>query len=200
MIDIFARFISSVFNPYFLIIPLPYLLVVRQTGDPIFALKWTVFTLFFLLAVGLSVYIAVRRGYFTDLDISRREQRPKFFLLLAFFALVYFIALYFFHGPLSLFISLTGIFFSIFVFSFINTKVKASIHVASITALIFSFSLLYNGVFLFLLFLIPLIGWSRLRMKRHTQEEVLAGAAIGIALPLVMFMVFKVLLHVSLSL
>jgi hypothetical protein len=199
MLNLFARFISFVFNPYFLMIPLPYLLVVRQTGDPEYALKWSVFTIFFLLAVGLSVYISVRRGYFSDLDISKREQRPKFFSLIAIFALIYFIALFYFKGPLALFVALGGIFFSIFVFSFINTKIKASIHVASITALIFSFSVLYNGVFLLLLILIPLIGWSRMKVHRHTRDEVIAGAAAGIMIPLVLFAVFKVLLHVSLS-
>ena len=135
MAFLLARSISFVFNPYFLILPIPYLLVLRQTNNPVYALSWTLFTLFFLFAVGISVFISVRKGYFTDLDISKREQRPLFFFLLIFFAILYFIALFYFQGPLVLFIALSGIFFSIVVFSFINTRVKASIHVASITGL-----------------------------------------------------------------
>lgn len=199
MFFLLARLISFLFNPYFLILPIPYLLVLHQTGDPRYSLSWTLFTLFFLGAVGLSVLILVRRGYFTDLDISKREQRPLFFFLLVFFAIVYFIALYFFQGPLILFVALSGIFFSIVVFSFINTRIKASIHVASITGLIVSFSLLYSGAFFLLLFLIPLIGWSRIKIHRHTRSEVIVGAALGIAIPLVIFLIFKVLLHISLS-
>ena len=200
MLTLFARFISFAFNPYFLILPIPYLLIMRETGDPAYAFKWTLFTLTFLGAVGLSVFLAVKKGYFTDLDISQREQRPLFFTLLAFFAVMYLIALFYFQGPLVLFISLSGIFFSLVVFSFVNTRIKASVHVASITALIFAFSLLYNGIFILLLFLIPLIGWSRVKIHRHSKNEVLIGAIIGILIPLVMFLVFKVLLQVSLSL
>lgn len=199
MITLLARFISFVFNPYFLILPIPYFLVLRETGDPIDALKWTVFTLIFLGAVGLSVLILVRKGYFSDLDISKREQRPLFFSLVGLFATIYCFGLFYFHAPLVLFVSLGGIFFSLLVFSFVTTRVKASIHVGSITALIFSFSLLYHGAFLFLLFLIPLIGWSRLRTHRHSKNEVLVGAILGIFIPLVMFLVFKVLLQISLS-
>lgn len=199
MLNLLARFISFIFNPYFLILPVPYVLVMHQTGDPFYSLRWTIFTLFFLAAVGLSVLISVRKGYFTDLDISRREQRPLFFFLLIFFAILYFLGLFYLQGPLILFVALSGIFFSIVVFSFINTRIKASIHVASITALIFSFSLLYSGIFIILLFLIPLIGWSRIKIHRHTRSEVYTGVALGLAIPLVMFLIFKVLLHISFS-
>ncbi len=197
MFILLARFISFIFNPYILILPIPYLLVMRETGDALYAGKWAVFTLCFLIAVGLSVFILVRKGYFSDLDISKREQRPLFFFLLILFAIIYFLSLFYFQGPLVLFTALSGIFLSIVVFSFINTRIKASIHVASITGLIFSFSILYSGIFLTLLFLIPLIGWSRIKIHRHTKEEVYMGAFMGILIPLVMVVIFKVLLHIS---
>ncbi len=197
MVILLARFISFIFNPYLLILPIPYFLVMRQTGDSLYAGKWAVFTLCFLMAVGLSVFILVKKGYFSDLDISKREQRPLFFFLLIFFAIIYFLSLFYFQGPIVLFTALSGIFLSIVVFSFINTRIKASIHVASITGLIFSFSFLYSGIFLLLLFLIPLIGWSRLKIHRHTKSEVYVGAFLGILIPLVMVIIFKVLLHIS---
>lgn len=197
MFILLARFISFIFNPYILILPIPYLLVLRETGDSLYAGKWAIFTLCFLIAVGLSVFILVRKGYFSDLDISKREQRPLFFFLLVLFAIIYFLSLFYFQGPIVLFTALSGIFLSIVVFSFINTRIKASIHVASITGLIFSFSILYSGIFLALLFLIPLIGWSRIKIHRHTKEEVFMGAFMGILIPLVMVIIFKVLLHIS---
>ncbi len=199
MLRYFARLISFVFNPYFLILPIPYLLVIRQTGDPISAVKWTVFTAFFLLIIGVTILYSLRKGYFTDLDISRREQRPLLFLMLSVFSILYFCTLFYFNGPLVLFISLGGIFISIIVFALLNTRIKASIHVASITALIFSFSLLYSGIFLLFLFLIPLIAWSRLFLKKHTSEEVIVGGLTGVTIPLVIFLIFKVLLSISLS-
>jgi len=200
MVTIFARFISFIFNPYFLLVPIPYLLVLRQTGDPIAAIKWTLFSMGFLGAVGLLVYIFVKKGYFTDLDISKREQRPLFFLMITLFAILYFVGLFYFQGPMVLYVSLIGIFISLLLFSFLSSKVKASIHVATITAMIFSLSLLYNGKFLLLLFLIPLIAWSRVKIQRHTKREVFVGGVLGLAIPLVMFVLFKVVLNISLSL
>lgn len=197
MVILLARFISFIFNPYLLILPVPYLLVMHQTGDPYYASKWAVFTLFFLFAVGLSVFILVRKGVFSDLDISKREQRPLFFFLLIFFTALYSLSLFYLQGPIVLFIALSGIYLSIVVFSFINTRVKASIHVASITGLIFSFSILYSGVFLLLIFLIPLIGWSRIKVHKHTKKEAYVGAAMGVIIPLVMVVIFKVLLNIS---
>lgn len=199
MVTYFARLVSFLFNPYFLIIPVPYLLVLRQTGDGVVAMQWTLFSLFFLTIVGIAVFTLFKRGYFSDLDISKKEQRPLFFLLVSVFAICYFLGLFYLRGPLVLFISLSGLFFSLLIFSFLVTKVKASIHVATITAMIFSLSVLYGGQFFLLLFLIPLIGWSRIKIHRHTRTEVMVGGLLGIVIPVVMFVVFKVLLNVSLS-
>lgn len=199
MVTYFARLVSFLFNPYFLLIPVPYLLVLRETGDGVIAMQWTLFSFFFLTIVGIAVFVLFKRGYFTDLDISKKEQRPLFFLLVSVFAICYFLGLFYLQGPLVLFISLSGLFFSLLVFSFLVTKVKASIHVATITAMIFSLSVLYGGQFFLLLFLIPLIGWSRIKIHRHTRTEVLVGGLLGIVIPVVMFVVFKVLLNVSIS-
>lgn len=199
MLDAFARTISFIFNPLFLLLPVPYLLVMRETGEPLFALKWAVFTLLFIVCIGFFVLINVRKGYFTDLDVSKREQRPALFLFVSLVAIVYFVALYFLQGPLVLFVALGGIFFSILVFSFINTRIKASIHAASISALIISIILLYGRDFLLLLVLIPLIGWSRIRINRHTKPEVFLGTAVGLILTLGMYFIFKVVLGISIS-
>ncbi|HVZ58594.1 MAG TPA: hypothetical protein VG935_02480 [Patescibacteria group bacterium] len=199
MISLIARVTSFIFNPYFLLVPVPYLLVLRQTGSTEEAVEWSLFSLAFLLLLGIVVYCLVQKRYFSDLDISKKEQRPYFFLLMSLFAIGYFCGLFYFRGPVVLFISLSGVFFSLLVFSFLITRIKASIHVATITAMIFSLSVLYGGQFLLLLFLIPLIGWSRIHARRHTHQEVIAGGIIGIIIPVVMFVVFKVLLNISLS-
>ena len=170
MLDLIARFISFLFNPLFLLFPVPYFLVVRETGDPLYALKWTIFSLFFIVVIGLFVGYAVRKGYFTDFDVSKREQRPLLFLFVGLVSVLYFLSLLYLQGPIVLFIILAGILFSTLIFSFINTRIKASIHVATISALIFALSILYSNVFLLLLILIPLVIWSRVRIKRHTMQ------------------------------
>jgi membrane-associated phospholipid phosphatase len=200
MIDFFAKLISFIFNPYFLLLPIPYLLVVRETGDPIYALKWTFLSLFFVFVVILFVLYAIRKGYFSDLDVSKREQRFLWFLFVGIVGVFYLLSLIFFEGPVVLWIVAAGILFSVVVFTILNLRIKASLHVAAISSLIFAMSILYGGVFLLLLFLIPLIGWSRIRIKRHTLYETIVGALTGIAITLFFYIIFKVIMGISISL
>lgn len=200
MLDSIARTISFIFNPLFLLLPIPYLLVMRETGEPLYALKWSVFTLMFVVCIGLFVLIAVRKKLFSDLDVSTREQRPLLFLFVSVVAVIYFLSLFFLQGPVSLLISVGGIFLSILVFSFfLNIRLKASIHGASIAAFAIAMILLYGRVYLLSLLLIPLIGWSRVRINRHTKKEVIVGTITGIILTVGMYLFFKVILGVSIS-
>lgn len=192
-----ARLISFIFNPYFLLFPMPFLLVLRETNDPYYALIWALVSTAFIGIVGGIVFLLTLRGIFTDLDISKREQRPLFFLLLSLASACYLITLYLFQGPIILFLALCGIFFSLIVFSLINTKIKASMHVASIAALIFVLSILYNGVHYLILLLIPLIAWSRITIKRHTTSEAIVGGITGICIAVFLFIVFKYIMVVS---
>lgn len=199
MLDTLARILSFIFNPLFLLLPIPYLLVIRETGDIIYALKWSVFTLLFILCIGLFVLISVRKGYFTDLDVSKREQRPQLFLFVSLVAIIYFVSLFFLQGPIALFIALGGIFLSILIFTFLNTRIKASIHSASVAAFATAMVLLYGRDFLVLLLLIPLIGWARVRINRHTKREVYVGTITAIVLTIGMYLLFKVVLGISIS-
>jgi hypothetical protein len=191
-----ARLISFIFNPYFLLFPMPFLLVLRETNDPYYALIWALVSTGFIGIVGGIVFILMLRGTFTDLDISKREQRPLFFLLLSLAAACYLITLYLFQGPIILFLALSGIFFSLIIFSLVNTRIKASMHVASIAALIFVLSILYNGVHYLILFLIPLIAWSRIKIKRHTTSEAIVGGITGLSIAVFLYIVFRYIMVV----
>lgn len=199
MLTPLAHIISLLFNPVVLLFPVPYLLVVRETGNPVYALKWTIFSLFFLVIIGIFMGYAVRKGYFTDFDVSKREQRPLLFLFIFLICILYFLSLLYLQGPVVLFIILAGILCSVLVFSFLNTRIKASIHLATVSALIFSFSMLYSDVFLLLLILIPIVAWSRIHIKRHTFEETIVGTATGIVITFLFYVLFKIVLGMSVS-
>lgn len=199
MTTLLAHFISLLFNPVVLLLPIPYLLVVRETGDPLYALKWTIFSLFFIVLIGIFMGYAVRRGYFTDFDVSKKEQRPLLFLFIGLVSILYFLSLLYLQGPVVLFIVLAGVLFSVLVFSFLNTRIKASIHLATVSALIFSLSVLYSDVFLLLLVLIPIVAWSRIHIKRHTMQETIVGTATGIIVTFLFYVIFKIILGVSVS-
>src|SRR5438045_3440305 len=76
-----ARYLSRVLSPVGVSLPVIVLVAFYHASSIALALLYTLITLFFL-SFGPMVYIVtgVRRGEFTDVDVSLRTQRVKPFL------------------------------------------------------------------------------------------------------------------------
>lgn len=194
---ILARTISFIANPIFVFIALPFFLVYKTTRDPHAAWNWTIYTLVFLFIFVMFVLFGVKKKIFSDIDVSNREQRPLLYFTGAVLSILYLSILFFLNGPLILFITTMGIMIGIVLASLINIKIKASVHVAAISGLISSLSIVYKGYYLLLLLLIPLIGWARVKIKRHTVPEVVIGGILGSLLSLVMYFTTKFFVHLN---
>lgn len=186
-----ARFISFISNPIFIILPIPYYLVYRFTGNYFSAIRWELYSVLFIGIVGGFVFYNVKRGRFSDLDVSKREQRPLLFLACLVTCLWYIVGLLLLKAPIVLFFLVASVMFSVIVISFINTRIKASIHVATISAIIMAISILQGGVHIYILSLIPLIAWSRVTVKRHTLSETIVGAITGCLLTILVYGIIK---------
>jgi hypothetical protein len=186
-----ARFISFILNPLILLLTVPFFLLLRLGSDLNYALTWTAYTLFFLIALTLFIRECVKRGLFTNMDVSKREQRPLLFNVSILFTIVYLAGLYFLNGPQILIVITVGVMLGIVIISVINTRIKASMHVATISALIFTTAIVFSGYYLFLLFLIPLVAWARLKIKRHTLPETVVGGLLGVLLSLCIYALVK---------
>ena len=188
-----TRLISFLTNPIFIIAPIPFILVHYATSDSVYAFKWTFFSLGFLLFVGLFMIYMVRQKVFTDLDVSKRQQRPLLFFVITLISILYLASIYLFHGPRTLYIGILGVLAGITMVSIVNTRIKASLHVATMTAVILSLGIMYDLPTYFGL-IIPVIAWARITVKRHSIEETLTGATIGSVLILIMYFVVKYIL------
>jgi hypothetical protein len=182
-----ARFISFILNPLILLLTVPFLLLLRLGETLNYALTWTAYTFLFLLALTLFIRECVKRGIFTNMDVSKREQRPLLFKVSMFMAVVYLAGLYYLNGPQILAVVTLGVIIGVVLISIINTRLKASMHVASISALIFTAAIVFSGYYLLLLFLIPLVAWARLKIKRHTLPETVVGGLLGVLLSLCIY-------------
>lgn len=190
-----AKIISFVFHPMTAVLFAPLLLIYRTTHDLRAASYWTMYTLIFIMFLGLFMIIAVRKKIFSDLDVSRREQRSLLYQIGSVMSVVYLVSLFFLRAPSILYFSTAGIIFGVIVFSLINRRIKASIHVATMTALILPVAISYGQYYLLLLFLIPLIIWARLKTKRHTFSEILVGGSVGGFLSLSFYYIAKFFLN-----
>jgi len=183
-----AQVISFLFNPVLMLVFLPLILVYKTTGDIVSAFIWTVYTMIFLIAISFFVIYGVHKNFFTDLDVSKRSQRPLLFTVGIIMTLVYFWGLSFLNGPKILMVVTGGFLVGVLLMALINTKLKVSFHVSTVSALLFGMAIVYQGYYYLLLFLIPAVAWARLTIKRHTLPETIVGACFGILLSLGMYL------------
>jgi membrane-associated phospholipid phosphatase len=189
---LFAKIISWFASPPVILLTTPFLLVDSVAKNDIYALKWTAFSFVFVCIVVLFVAVGVFFGIFSNMAISNRKQRPIVFLFSTILLAIYSICVIILNGPKILLFASLFMAFCFVILDLINIKIKASIHIAAVSSFIFLFSLAYGAIFLLLSVpLVFLIGWSRLKLKRHTKSEVLLGGFLGVIMTIVFYIASK---------
>ena len=175
-----AKAISNILSALAVVVEATFILTYLGTKNLLLSLEWTLVSLAFILVLLLAVYYFVRKGKFSDLDVSTQKQRPLLFLMDSIFALTYFSVLYLFHAPKALFIGNVATFAVVIVLVLANKFIKASVHMAVLSGALTLFVFMGSWVCLLGFVLIPILAWARLTTKRHTIKEILAGTIIGI--------------------
>ena len=101
----FAKAVSIIFHPAILILFLPFLVVYRQTESSFYALKWQIFSALFVFLAGLLVFLGEAAGVFSDSDLTKRNERNKFYTMVIILLALYIVAVVFFNSskkPLKL--------------------------------------------------------------------------------------------------
>lgn len=188
---VFARAISFLLSPVFILFPIPFILVAKFSQDYSHALKWAIFSYAFILVVVLFVIAGVMLGVFSNFDVSKREQRPLLFSFSAFAAFCYLLSLIILDAPKILFIGFFALALGLAAIVIVNRWIKASVHVAIATAVLLLLGIAYKGYFFLFLILIPLLGWSRVKTKKHTPMETIIGSILGIVVTLIVYLISK---------
>lgn len=108
----------------------------------------------------------------TDVFVSERAQRPKYFLFAIVMYLIGFVLAYLLKA------SLMGLFLlcyatvttSLFL---INFYTKVSVHVAGVAGPLTYVVLFLGGFWTLLYLLVPVVAWERIASKAHTKTQVL---------------------------
>ena len=145
------------------------------------ALKYQILLILFTFIFPiLSAFLFKIFNITSDLAVSRKEERPKlFFTCLIFF----FISLYisFKLGNTQLIYIYSTLVLTFFFGTILTFWWKISFHMITASLSIFSIILLWEIPQLYLLlFLIPLIGWSRLQLKMHSIMQVIGGVLLSV--------------------
>jgi membrane-associated phospholipid phosphatase len=188
---LFAKIISTVLNPLVILAVLPYLLVFKATNNISEANFWTIFSLIFILIFSIFVLIGIEKGFFSDLDVSKRKQRPLLYTVAIAMSACYVSFLYFLKAPEVLFIALFGLIFGLVAMEFINRITKASIHVATISAFVTALALGFGYIYILSFVFVPLVAWARIKTHNHTKRQTLIGGVMGILITLIVYVIFK---------
>lgn len=187
----FAKLVSFFLSPVFTLFPVLFISVAKFSQDYSHALKWAIFSYAFVIAVALFVILGVMLGVFSNFDVSNRKQRPTLFAFSAFAMFCYLVSLFILNGPRILFIDLFAIVLGLVTIVIVNRWIKASIHLAAFTAAALFVGIVYRGYFFLFLGLIPLLAWSRIKMKEHTLTETIVGSTLGIVITLIVYLISK---------
>lgn len=175
----FAEFISEIIGPL-LWMPLLLLLLIFKTGlskDQIIVL----FPLLIFLLVIIPfayLFVALKLKWVDKWDLPKREERRPMLVILFVCSLISLELINHLGNKLmfDLYILLitTG-----FITSVITIFWKISIHMVLDTTVIFFINYLFGWHLWPIFILIPLVAWARLRLRRHTPAQLLAGTTLA---------------------
>jgi membrane-associated phospholipid phosphatase len=156
-------------------------------------LSWLVSISPFLMFVPVVFFaVAYKLGWVSDLDMSKRDERPTFLFVFIAMLLISSIILYAIKVPLPLFAyAFSGLVMTL-VTSIITLFWKISFHTAATASVVTAIAILGGMQFTPLFLLIPLIGWARVRLKKHTVWQVVGGAAVSIVATVFVFYAFGI--------
>lgn len=189
----FAKVVSVVFHPAILILLLPFLVVYRQTESSLYALKWQMFSSLFVFLAGVLVYLGEKSGVFSDPDLTKRNERNKFYAMSIILLLLYIGSVVFFKGIFSLFVVIAlGLLFGVVLFAIANHFFKISIHSGVISGFVISLGILYGiNIFFVVVWIAPLMIWARLILKKHTLIEAISGGFLGGTITIATYLIGK---------
>lgn len=182
--DRIARWVSAVFNPLFIGIPVMIAIGIADVGLRLETTPTVLLAIFIMCGIPtLYVIVLMKKGIFHIFHVSDRRQRKYLFpVLIACFMLTVFVlwrdraisrlivAILAFGLPNVIFIALVSLW------------LKVSLHCAGIGGLLAASAYPFGwpGAAAGLAVLL-VTAWSRVRLKEHTLPEVIAGAVIGTA-------------------
>lgn len=189
MADRLARWVSIFFDSSFLSLPIFLAFGYASARTP--GLLWAILTLLIVTGIPLAYLIlGIQRGWVSDMELTQREERPRFILISLSSDILALLLLYLFDGPhLLTVIALTYFCLAIVMFS-ISSFWKISMHMAGVggfsTALVFVYGVPALWAFLSL----PLVFWARLHRRKHTPSQLVAGALAGALITTLVFSYF----------
>lgn len=174
----FSKIISNFFNPLTALFIYFTYSSSREFSFSETAKLFLPLLLIVVIPISAWIYWNVRKGNYTNMDVSNRKQRKSLYFFIA-VTLVLFLGYdYFFNENVDLIV--TFLLLLLVLMQLSNYYIKSSMHTAFnvfVAALFFAISPTLGLVWLLIAIL---VGVTRIILKRHTVAEVISGASIAL--------------------
>jgi len=176
----FAKALSRIFDGSLISIPIFIIICLAVIKNPLSALGWAFLCILFgTLIPYLYIFSLFKKNAIDDMHVPNKENRIKPLIV----TIICYILGYFVLYILKAHIFLRSIFVASIIITVILTAItyfwKISFHTSWVTFITITYYILFGKWMLTLLFLTILVGWARVKIKRHTILQVTLGAAIS---------------------
>lgn len=188
-----ARWISHIISPHIVGVVLTSVIALQYSDNPISILLWLA-GMMPLLVVPPLVYLMwlVHKGKLADIYMPDRESRMIPLVVLMLWLLLCMGLMYYLQAPIVLIALVFAAAVLISALGVVTIFWKISFHGAAISAAATTTMMMAGSAAWPVVLLVPLVGWARVRLKRHTLRQVVYGSLVGALLAL--FFVQKLLL------
>lgn len=129
----------------------------------------------------LLLVVGIRLGYWSDLDISHLHERRTYMPLASLLASGSVVLAFVDHFPLAIRLSVLAILFWLIISTLVSLFWKLSLHVGAAVGTIALIGYIFGPDRAYdLLWLPPVLGWARIRLRAHDPWQVLGGALAGL--------------------
>ncbi len=176
-----AQIVSDVISPpvVWALMALP--IAGRNARSPQDTLNWAGIYIF-IVAMVPTFYIAlqVRRGNITDLHMPNREERIRPFVVSTISTALATVLLYQINASAIMRLFAMSSLIQLVIMALITTMWQISIHTMSITGAVITAGTLFGiPIAIVLAPLIVIVALARLKLRRHTRAQVIAGFVVG---------------------
>ena len=182
-----ARWISHVISPHIVGVVITSVMAIQFSHNPLEVIGWLI-VLMPLLVVPPLAYLLwlVRMGKVADIYLPKRETRLRpLTVVLAWLLLCLGLIRYWAAPPLVEVFVLSAIIL-VGILSLVTFFWKISFHGATITAAAMATVMITGSSAWPVMLLVPLVGWSRIRLERHTPQQVIFGSLVGALVALIL--------------
>ena len=186
-----ARFVTKITNPITAGLLSSFLIIQKTNLGSQNKIFWflTVLIIGFLPSL-LFLAWQIKKGKINDWYLTARHDRYSVLLITAFSSLtVFLLALNLGVDKLLLSFIAIGLFTNAALF-LITLFWKISVHTAAAAILALVLIFIYSSFFVLTFFLVFLIGWARVALRKHTVAQAIAGVLLSTFIFIVIFKLF----------